>query len=85
VLADVAAPAHEPDWASVLGEPVLTRTGDWSGLRRALTELGPEGLRGEVEAAQVRGRGGAGLPPGTKWRFTRAASGDEKFIVANRG
>jgi len=36
-----------------------------------------------VEAAEVRGRGGAGFPAGTKWRFTRAASGEEKFIVAN--
>ncbi len=36
-----------------------------------------------MEAATVRGRGGAGFPAGTKWKFTRAAKGDEKFIVAN--
>ena len=36
-----------------------------------------------VEEAKVRGRGGAGFPAGTKWRFTRGAKGDEKFIVAN--
>jgi formate dehydrogenase iron-sulfur subunit len=61
----------------------MIRPGDWSGLRRALAELGPEGLLELVEAATVRGRGGAGFPAGTKWRFTRAAKGDEKFIVAN--
>jgi NADH:ubiquinone oxidoreductase subunit F (NADH-binding)/NADH:ubiquinone oxidoreductase subunit E len=76
-------PAAEPEWQSILSEPVLIRPADWSGLRRAVSELGPEALLEAVEAAQVRGRGGAGFPAGTKWRFTRAAKGDEKFIVAN--
>lgn len=83
VLADHSQAAAEPEWESVLAEPVLTRPADWSGLRRAITELGPEGLLEEVEKAEVRGRGGAGFPAGTKWRFTRAAAGEEKFIVAN--
>jgi NADH:ubiquinone oxidoreductase subunit F (NADH-binding)/NADH:ubiquinone oxidoreductase subunit E len=83
VLADGARAAAEPDWESRLEEPVLTRPGDWTGLRRALTELGPETLLEMVEEAKVRGRGGAGFPAGTKWRFTRAAAGDPKFIVAN--
>ncbi len=75
--------APEPAWESLLDEPVLTARGDWSGLRRALTELTPEALLEIVEAAEVRGRGGAGFPAGIKWRFTRAAAGDEKYIVAN--
>ena len=75
--------APEPEWHSLLPEPVLTRPGDWSGLRRAITELGPEALLAEVEAGEVRGRGGAGFPAGTKWRFARDAAGEEKFIVAN--
>jgi NADH:ubiquinone oxidoreductase subunit F (NADH-binding)/NADH:ubiquinone oxidoreductase subunit E len=83
VLAGETRSAAEPDWQSLLAEPVLTAAGDWSGLRRALTELGPESLLEMVEAAEVRGRGGAGFPAGTKWRFTRAARGEEKFIVAN--
>jgi NADH:ubiquinone oxidoreductase subunit F (NADH-binding) len=83
VLAGPVEAASEPEWKSLLEEPVLTRPGDWSGLRRALTELDPESLLEIVEAAKVRGRGGAGFPAGTKWRFTRAARGDEKFIVAN--
>lgn len=82
-LAGETRAAAEPDWESLLEEPVLTRPGDWSGLRRALTELGPVSLLEVVEAAAVRGRGGAGFPAGTKWRFARAASGEEKFIVAN--
>jgi NADH:ubiquinone oxidoreductase subunit F (NADH-binding)/NADH:ubiquinone oxidoreductase subunit E len=83
LLGGAASAAAEPDWESVLSEPVMTRPGDWSGLRRALAELGPEGLLELVEAATVRGRGGAGFPAGTKWRFVRAAKGEEKFIVAN--
>jgi NADH:ubiquinone oxidoreductase subunit F (NADH-binding)/NADH:ubiquinone oxidoreductase subunit E len=82
-LAGTSAAAPEPEWRSLLAEPVLTRPGDWSGLRRAVAELGPEALLAEVEAAAIRGRGGAGFPAGTKWRFTREAAGEEKFIVAN--
>jgi NADH:ubiquinone oxidoreductase subunit F (NADH-binding)/NADH:ubiquinone oxidoreductase subunit E len=83
VLAGETRAALEPDWQSLLAEPVLIAPGDWSGLRRALIELGPESLLEIVESAEVRGRGGAGFPAGTKWRFTRAARGEEKFIVAN--
>jgi NADH:ubiquinone oxidoreductase subunit F (NADH-binding)/NADH:ubiquinone oxidoreductase subunit E len=83
VLADATRPAAEPEWESLLSDPVLIQPGDWSGLRRALIELTPESLLASVEAAKVRGRGGAGFPAGTKWRFTRAAAGEEKFIVAN--
>jgi NADH:ubiquinone oxidoreductase subunit F (NADH-binding)/NADH:ubiquinone oxidoreductase subunit E len=83
VLAGSEAPAEEPAWESLLEEPVLTRRGEWEGLRRALAELGPEALLAEVEAAEVRGRGGAGFPAGTKWRFTREAAGEQKFVVAN--
>ena len=50
---------------------------------RALSELSPEELLAEVKEANVRGRGGAGFPAGQKWQFTRAAPGEQKFIVAN--
>jgi NADH:ubiquinone oxidoreductase subunit F (NADH-binding)/NADH:ubiquinone oxidoreductase subunit E len=83
VLHDGALEAPEPAWQSLLPEPVLTQPADWSGLRRALTELTPDELVEIVEEAKVRGRGGAGFPAGTKWRFTRAAKGTEKFVVAN--
>lgn len=83
VLGGTVEAAPEPEWRSTLAEPVLTRDGDWSGLRRALAELTPEELLEEVKAAHVRGRGGAGFPAGTKWQFTRDAAGEHKFIVAN--
>ncbi len=83
VLAGATTAAVEPDWVSLLPEPVLLRPGDWSGLTRALSELDPDSLLALVEQAEVRGRGGAGFPAGTKWRFTRGAQGEDKFIVAN--
>ena len=83
IVSDGATPASEPEWRSLLPEPVLTQPGDWSGLEHALTELGSDSLLEVVEAAEVRGRGGAGFPAGTKWRFARGAAGAEKFIVAN--
>src|SRR6201994_185089 len=83
VLGGATRPAVEPAWQSVLPEPVLIRSGDWSGLGRALRMGTPEELLEEVKAANVRGRGGAGFPAGVKWEFARAASGEQKFIVAN--
>jgi NADH:ubiquinone oxidoreductase subunit F (NADH-binding)/NADH:ubiquinone oxidoreductase subunit E len=83
VLDGGALEAPEPEWQSLLAEPVLIQPADWSGLRRALSELSPDQLVEIVEEAKVRGRGGAGFPAGTKWRFTRAAKGTEKFVVAN--
>lgn len=83
VAAGESRAAPEPDWRSVLDEPVLTVPGTYRGLRRALDELGPERLLDEVEAAEIKGRGGAGFPAGTKWRFARGAEGSEKVIVVN--
>jgi NADH:ubiquinone oxidoreductase subunit F (NADH-binding)/NADH:ubiquinone oxidoreductase subunit E len=83
VLRNAARAAAEPEWRSVLDEPVLIKPGDWSGLRHARATLTPEQLLAQVKEANVRGRGGAGFPAGNKWEFTRAAQGEQKFIVAN--
>ncbi|MGO9899296.1 MAG: NAD(P)H-dependent oxidoreductase subunit E [Solirubrobacteraceae bacterium] len=83
VLAGQAREAAEPDWTSMLPQPVLTAPGDWSGLARALSEREPAELLQEVKSAEVRGRGGAGFPAGVKWEFARRAPGETKFIVAN--
>ena len=61
-------------FASLLDEPVLTRTGDWSGLRAALRAR-PRSCSAAVKAADVRGRGGAGFPAGIKWEFAAQGQG----------
>jgi NADH:ubiquinone oxidoreductase subunit F (NADH-binding)/NADH:ubiquinone oxidoreductase subunit E len=83
VLQRAERAAPEPRIESTLDAPVLTEPGDWSGLRHALETLQPAALLEAVEAAAIRGRGGAGFPAGTKWRFMRDAPGAERFIVAN--
>jgi NADH-quinone oxidoreductase subunit F len=59
------------------------KTGGYIGLTRAVTERSPEELIAEIEAAGLRGRGGAGFPVATKWRVARAAPGERKIVVAN--
>ncbi|CAN5189906.1 NADH-ubiquinone oxidoreductase-F iron-sulfur binding region domain-containing protein [soil metagenome] len=85
VLAGAAQPMAEPAPRSVLpGGPQLLASGrDWEGLARAVAEMTPDGLLEVVKAANVRGRGGAGFPAGSKWEFARRAPGERKFIVAN--
>jgi NADP-reducing hydrogenase subunit HndC len=37
----------------------------------------------EVEKAGLKGRGGAGFPTGTKWRFVARAAGSQKYMICN--
>lgn len=86
VLAGAATSATEPPVRSLLPEPVLTRDGDWSGLRHVLSAgIGPEQLLDTVEEAGLKGRGGAAFTTGSKWRFAREAESrtGQKFIVVN--
>ncbi len=83
VLAGATRQAPEPPPRSLLTEPVLTATGDWSGLRRALAESSPEELTATVDAADLRGRGGAWFPAGRKWAFARGAEAGQRYVVAN--
>jgi len=56
--------------------------GGYSGLERALL-FTPEWVVNQLEASQLRGRGGAGFPAGRKWRAVQMQSRAEKFVVAN--
>ncbi|MCP4201462.1 MAG: NADH:ubiquinone oxidoreductase [bacterium] len=53
-----------------------------SALQRALAMSPVEVIR-EIKTARLRGRGGAGFPTGMKWEFTRAAGGDERYLICN--
>jgi len=56
-----------------------------AGLTAALT-LSRADIIGEVAASNLRGRGGAGFPTGTKWNLAAAArvkDGESKYIVCN--
>jgi NADH-quinone oxidoreductase subunit F len=56
--------------------------GSYKALNKALTGP-PEAVIEEVEAAGIRGRGGAGFPAGQKWRFVARDTRAPKYIVCN--
>ncbi len=56
--------------------------GSFTSLERAL-RLPPETVLQELEASQLRGRGGAGFPAGRKWRFVASQSQKPRYVVCN--
>ncbi len=55
----------------------------YAALAKMLAGISPEQVIEAVTAAKLRGRGGAGFPTGTKWRVTRQAPGDFKYVICN--
>ena len=58
-------------------------TGGYTAIEKAVTTMTPEAVIDDVLASGLRGRGGGGFPTGTKWKFTRGAAGDKKYIICN--
>ena len=58
------------------------RTGGYTALRRAVTEMTPEEVHEEVKTSEMQGRGGAGFPTGTKWGFLPAEV-FPRYVVVN--
>jgi len=57
--------------------------GGYSALAKALYEMTPEQVLGEVKTANLRGRGGGGFPAGSKWETTRNAPNPKKYVIVN--
>jgi NADH-quinone oxidoreductase subunit F len=57
--------------------------GGYQALVKALSKMKPDQVIDEVQAAKLRGRGGAGFPTGLKWKFARQAAGQPKYVVCN--
>jgi len=55
--------------------------GGYEALRLVLKELNPEKVLDEVKDSNIRGRGGAGFPTGTKWGFL--AEEETRYLVIN--
>jgi [NiFe] hydrogenase diaphorase moiety large subunit len=64
------------------GEVIFGKVKLGEGLSKALAMSPAEVIR-EIKTARLRGRGGAGFPTGMKWEFTRAAGGEERYIICN--
>lgn len=61
----------------------LAEYGDYAALRHALDQMTPERVIETVEESGLVGRGGAAFPTGRKWRFTRGAPGQPRYVVCN--
>ena len=59
------------------------RRGGMQALEACLTRLTPEEVIGQIRAAGLRGRGGAGFSTALKWGLTREASGPIKYVICN--
>ncbi len=57
--------------------------GGYEALKKVLGGMTYEDVIAEVEKSGLRGRGGGGFPTGTKWKFTRGAKSDKKYIICN--
>ncbi|TKJ31464.1 MAG: NADH-quinone oxidoreductase subunit F [Chloroflexi bacterium B3_Chlor] len=57
--------------------------GGYGSLSKVLSQMTAEEVIDEVTEAKLRGRGGAGFPTGLKWRISREAPGDTKYVVCN--
>lgn len=66
----------------LLIEDYLERDG-YKALNKALFHMSPADVIDEVEASQLRGRGGAGFPTGSKWRTCSKFDNFPKYIVCN--
>src|SRR5579872_4308460 len=61
---------------------VYKQSGGFSALEKALREMTPEAVVGEISASNLRGRGGAGFPTGKKWSFL-PKDGRPRYLVCN--
>ena len=55
----------------------------YQALGKVLTEMTPADVIAEIEKSGLRGRGGAGFPTGSKWRFVSKAPGTPKYVICN--
>jgi len=57
--------------------------GGYQSLAKALFEMEPDEIIGEIKGSGLKGRGGAGYPTGKKWENCRRAPGDIKYVICN--
>jgi NADH:ubiquinone oxidoreductase subunit F (NADH-binding)/(2Fe-2S) ferredoxin/Pyruvate/2-oxoacid:ferredoxin oxidoreductase delta subunit len=57
--------------------------GGYGALAKVLGGMSAEQVLEQIEKSGLRGRGGAGFPTGRKWRGSREAPGDVKYVIVN--
>jgi len=62
---------------------VYEANGGYQALRKALFDMKPEEIINEVKSSNLRGRGGAAFPTGTKWSFIPKESKKPVYLCCN--
>ena len=57
--------------------------GGYAALEKALFDMQPEEIVREIDASNLRGRGGGGYPTGKKWAQVKRQQTAQKYIVCN--
>ncbi len=57
--------------------------GGYSGIKKAINELTPEGVIEIIKTSGLAGRGGAGFPTWFKWNAARSSKGEHKHLICN--
>ena len=55
----------------------------YAALTKVLTEMTPDQVVEELRKSGLRGRGGAGFPTWLKWKFSKEAPSEERYVVCN--
>lgn len=60
-------------------------TGGYKALDKAISKMTSQSIIETISESGLRGRGGAGFPTGTKWKFAAASKSDDnmKYVVCN--
>lgn len=77
----ILLPANLPDNPTDID--AAQASGWFSALRRAITELRPEGVLAALAESGMRGRGSPGLTLGAKWAACARTQSDRKYVVVN--
>jgi len=57
--------------------------GGYEALEKALFRMTPEEIMEEIKVSKLRGRGGGGFPTYIKWKSSRDAIGNPKYVIVN--
>jgi NADH-quinone oxidoreductase subunit F len=76
IFGNISKPGYAPDIDTYIAH------GGYEALKKALS-MKPSDIVDSVKAANLRGRGGAGFPAGTKWSFIKYDDGKPHYIVVN--